>query len=67
MPKIINNISLEIFYTLTIALVILTILELIWPSIVLAHININLILIFWLINASVLLITTKNKNYESTT
>ena len=67
MLKIINQISLEFFYILTISLIIFTILELIWPGIVLGYFNINLLLILWLLNASVLLITTKNKNYESNT
>jgi len=46
----------ELFYAITIALVALTFLELIWPGVVLAYININLVLIIWLFNASVLLI-----------
>ena len=60
MLKITNKISLDFFYTFTFALVAFTALELIWPNTVLAYFNINLILILWLITASMLLITTKN-------
>ncbi len=39
----------ELFYVLTAALVIFALLEVIWPGIVLAYINLNWLLIFWLI------------------
>jgi len=60
MPNTINKISLKFFYFLTIFLVIFTFLELIWPSIVLAYINMTVVLILWLFNASVLLISTND-------
>ncbi len=63
----INQISLEFFYILTIAFFILNILEFIWPSIVLAYININIVLILWLINVSVLLISHNDKTKISST
>ncbi|MCG2697911.1 hypothetical protein L6307_02330 [Candidatus Parcubacteria bacterium] len=44
-----HPITKELFYTLTAALVIFCALELAWPGIVLAYININRVLIFWLI------------------
>ena len=49
-------ITREFFYTLTMALVCFFIMELIWPRIVLSYININIVLIFWVINASVMFI-----------
>lgn len=60
MRKTIYLISLEFFYNLTAVLVIFIFLEIIWPSIVLAYININIVLIFWLIDVSILLISSKN-------
>jgi len=49
MKRIINIITIELFYILSASLVIFTVFELFWPRLVLAYININLILIFWLI------------------
>lgn len=40
----------EFFYVLTGALTIFVALEIIWPGVVLAHININWVLIIWLID-----------------
>ncbi len=39
----------EIFYMLTGALVIFCLLELVWPGMVLAYLNINYVLLLWLI------------------
>lgn len=39
----------EIFYSLSILLVVLVLFELLWPKLVLVYININYLLIFWLI------------------
>jgi len=58
----INVICLEFFYTLTGALIIFSGLELIWPGVVLAYININWLLIFWLIVVIVILIINKSKD-----
>ena len=46
----------EIFYVLTGALVVFTILEIAWPRLVLAHININWILMGWLFIGIVILV-----------
>lgn len=54
----INNALKEFFYTLTGALVIFILLELSWPGIVLAYINLNFVLIFWLIIGIVIVIKT---------
>jgi hypothetical protein len=58
----------EIFYTLTGALIILSALELIHPGVVLAYININWVLIFWLINVILITVTEKrqDKKYSGT-
>jgi hypothetical protein len=50
-----KQITEETFYTLTGALVVFVLLEIIWPGIVLAYININWVLILWLINGMLLL------------
>ena len=50
----------EIFYVLTGALVIFVIMEIVWSGIVLAYININWVLIFWLISV-ILLLTRKEE------
>jgi len=39
----------EFFYILTVAMVVFVGLELLWPGVVLAYININVVLLFWLI------------------
>jgi hypothetical protein len=39
----------EVFYVLTGALAVFACLELLWPGVVLAYININAVLLFWLI------------------
>ena len=53
----------EIFYTLSATLLIFTLMELIHPGIVLAYININHVLLFWLILV-IVLIVKPNKIYE---
>ncbi len=50
-----NIILKELFYALTGALVIFSVLEIAWPGVVLAFININYVLIFWLIIGIVIL------------
>lgn len=54
-------ISKELFYTLAGALVVFIALEIFWPGIVLAYININLLLIFWLIVGIVILLIENRK------
>ena len=43
-----NIILREFFYVLTGSLVLLGFLELVWPGVVLAYINLNWVLILWL-------------------
>lgn len=43
------DIIIELFYVLTASLFIFIVFELFWPRLVLAYLDINLILIFWLI------------------
>ena len=53
-----NNLYLifrEIFYSLTVALLIFILIEIIFPNIVQAHISLNLVLILWLLSGIVLL------------
>jgi hypothetical protein len=49
----------EIFYILSGALAVFIILELAWPGVVLAYININWVLIFWLLVGIVILSSRK--------
>jgi hypothetical protein len=51
----------ETFYVLTGALIVFVLMEIVWPGIVLAYININWVLIFWLLNV-ILLLTINSKN-----
>ena len=55
----------ELFYVLFGALFIFSIMELIWPKIIIAYFNLNWILIVWLFVGIVLLILSqKLNNYE---
>lgn len=56
MAKDLAIISREIFYFFT-ALVVLSIgLEIIWPNIILAYLNLNYIIVLWLVGGLVSLI-----------
>lgn len=56
MAKDLAIISREIFYFFT-ALVVLSIgLEIIWPNIILAYLNLNYIIVLWLVSGLVSLI-----------
>lgn len=57
----INSIGREMFIWLTISLVVFTALELLWPGVVSSFINLNFVLIFWLITGIVLLFIGNNK------
>ena len=46
----------EIYYVFCGALAVFIAMEIIWPGIVLAYININWVLILWLINGILLLL-----------
>lgn len=50
----------ELFYALTGALAIFIVMEIFWPGAVLAYININYVLIFWLIIGIVVLLHNAN-------
>ncbi|MEK7558024.1 MAG: hypothetical protein AAB530_02335 [Patescibacteria group bacterium] len=56
----INFVLKEFFYVLTGFLIIFSFLEFAWPGVVLAYINLNLILIFWLIIGMLILLFNKN-------
>lgn len=45
----------ELFYILSLALVVFTLMEVIMPNIVQAYISLNLVLILWLLSGIVLL------------
>ncbi len=57
-------ISLEIFYALTGAIVIFSMMEIIRPNIVLAYFNLNWLLIFWLIVGIFILLLNKEKVHD---
>lgn len=59
------QITKELFYALTGALLIFCFLEIIRPGVVLAYININWVLIFWLIVSIIVLAANRvNNNYD---
>ena len=57
-----KQIAEEIFYILSGAIAIFVLLEIVWPGVVLAYININWVLIFWLVNVIVILTINKSKD-----
>ena len=52
----------ESFYILTGALAMFLLMEIVWPGVVLAYINYNIVLLLWLVNGIVILLQTKAKN-----
>jgi hypothetical protein len=58
--KNINLIFKELFYVLTGGLVIFVILEIAWPNVVLAYLNLNWVLLSWLFAGIIILLTEKN-------
>ncbi len=60
----INMIFKEIFSVLTWTLALFIVLELIHPGIVIAYINTNFVLLFWLINGIILLLFAKKDGHE---
>ena len=56
-----NHILKELFYVLTGSIVIFVVLELLWSGIVISYINLNLVLLAWLIIGIVILGLNKNK------
>jgi len=65
--KILNIFLLEIYYILTSALIVFVILEIIWPSVVLAYFNLNWLLLAWLIIGIVILKTTSKQTVSPPT
>lgn len=55
----------ELFYCLTGSLIIFSIFELIHPGLVLAYINLNWVLIFWLIIGIVIVVWNPAKQGET--
>jgi hypothetical protein len=51
----------EAFFAVSAAVVVLFVMEAVWPNLVLAYLNLNLILIFWLIIGIVRIITVETK------
>lgn len=49
----------EIFNALTAAIAIFFVLELIWPGMAIAYLNLNIMLIFWLISSIILMFASK--------
>lgn len=56
-----KTIVYEIFIWLTTTLIFFALLELFWPGVVNSFINLNFILIFWMITGIVLLFVKKKK------
>ncbi len=59
--KTIYLISCELFYVLAGAMVIFVIMEIVWPNFVLAYLNLNWLLIFWLIVGIFILLIYQEK------
>jgi hypothetical protein len=59
--KNINLIFKEVFYALTGALIIFIALEVVWPNIVLAYLNLNWVLLAWLFTGIIILIIDKKE------
>lgn len=51
----INIFFRELFYVLSFAILIFAFLEIFWPGMVLAYLNLNYVLIFWLIAGIIIL------------
>lgn len=56
MREKLNTIFKELFYVFTGALIVFACLELVWQGVVLAYINMNWVLILWLLAGIVVLI-----------
>lgn len=50
----------ELFYIFTCALVVFSVMEIMWSRIVINYINLNCVLIFWLIIGIVMLLNKNN-------
>ena len=58
--KIFQIIIEELFYASTTALAILVLLESMWRGIVVSYVNLNYLLLLWLVNGIILLYTKKD-------
>lgn len=58
MPKLILK---ELFYVLSFAIIIFVVMEFFRPGIVLAYLDFNLILLFWVMSGIILILNSKNK------
>jgi len=56
MAKDLVIIKREIFYFFSLVLAVFVILEMIWPNIILAYLNLNYVLLLWLAAGLILLI-----------
>jgi hypothetical protein len=56
MRILIRHLLFELFYVFTGAVLTFASLEIIWPGIILAYLNINYVLIFWLIIGIIILL-----------
>lgn len=57
----------ELFYVISLAIVVFATMEFLWPKIILAYFNLNILLIAWFINAIVMLALSNevnNNDYE---
>lgn len=55
----------ELFYVLTVALCVFILLEVFWPGSVLAYLNLSWLLLFWLFNATFLIIFSLNSDEKA--
>lgn len=54
-------IAKELFYVSGLAFLIYFVMEIFWPGIVLSYVNINWVLILWLITAILIILLKSNK------
>lgn len=54
----------ELFYLTSAALLIFTVMEIFWPGIVLAYLNLNYVLLFWLIISIIILLLSNRSNHK---
>jgi len=60
MKILIKNLLNELFYALSGALLIFSLLEIVWPGLVLAYLNLNYLLLFWLAIGIIMLLRAKS-------
>ncbi|MFA6107115.1 MAG: hypothetical protein WC745_05620 [Patescibacteria group bacterium] len=52
----------ETFKALTAAVIVFAAMELFWPGMVIAYLNLNLVLIFWFLNSIIILVLDNKKS-----